>query len=124
MKHGWMIYFPCSDSLPHDFVVGVPPRGSLVKVQVKHTSVLHKSDVYKINCRKNAGSGTKQAYADEDFDFLAAFIDPLKLWYIIPNKNLPAAITLYPHRATKKGAKYEQYLEAWNLIDEYTAEKP
>jgi hypothetical protein len=49
-------------------------------------------------------------------DFVAAYIIPLDLWYILPapvTTRLHGHISLSPHR---KGHKYEPYLEAWHLL--------
>jgi PD-(D/E)XK endonuclease len=49
-------------------------------------------------------------------DFVAAYIIPLDLWYILPAQvttRLHGHISLSPHR---KGHKYEPYLEAWHLL--------
>ena len=53
--------------------------------------------------------------AQQGIDFVAAYIIPLDLWYILPapvTTRLHGHISLSPHR---KGHKYEPYLEAWHL---------
>lgn len=54
--------------------------------------------------------------SQNQIDFLAAYIIPLDLWYILPapvTARLHGHISLSPHR---KGHKYEPYLEAWHLL--------
>ena len=53
---------------------------------------------------------------ENQIDFVAAYIIPLDLWYILPapvTTRLHGHISLSPHR---KGHKYELYLEAWHLL--------
>jgi hypothetical protein len=55
-------------------------------------------------------------HTQNQIDFLAAYIIPLDLWYILPapvTTRLHGHISLSPHR---KGHKYEPYLEAWHLL--------
>jgi hypothetical protein len=52
-----------------------------------------------------------------DFDFLAAYVIPEDVWYIIPAKLVVKGrmgmIILTPGSA---GHKYEPYMEAWHLL--------
>jgi hypothetical protein len=54
-------------------------------------------------------------YGPNDFDFLAVYLIPHDLWYIIPKKDLRGRFTLvlYPNL---KNARYEPYREAWHLL--------
>jgi hypothetical protein len=57
-----------------------------------------------------------EALLQNQIDFVAAYIIPLDLWYILPapvTTRLHGHISLSPHR---KGHKYEPYLEAWHLL--------
>ena len=101
---------PYGDSENFDVVVGRP--GKFVGVQVKST-VFRRSNGYLCN----ASPSNCQAYAAGAFDFLAAYIVPENVWYIIPAKLIhgKASIMLYPNMPA---AKYEQYREAWNLLQE------
>ena len=52
----------------------------------------------------------------EEIDFVAAYIIPLDLWYIIPAGVVAmrkGSIWLAPW---KRQSKYERYLEAWHLL--------
>ncbi len=93
-----------------DVVVGRP--GKFVGAQVKSTS-FKQSNGY--HC--NLATHHHQAYAAGAFDFLAAYIVPENVWYIIPAKLIhgKGSIMLYPNQPT---TKYEQYREAWNLLRE------
>ena len=101
---------PYGDSENFDVVVGRP--GKFVGVQVKSTS-FRQSNGY--HC--SLAAGNHQAYAAGSFDFLAAYVVPENVWYIIPAQltHGKATIMLYPNVPT---AKYEQYREAWELLQE------
>jgi hypothetical protein len=67
--------------------------------------------------RRASKSEAQPRPPDQDqIDFVAAYIIPLDLWYILPalvTTRLHGHISLSPHR---KGHKYEPYLEAWYLL--------
>jgi hypothetical protein len=55
----------------------------------------------------------------EEIDFVAAYIIPLDLWYIIPAAVVAkrkGSIWLSPWRRQNK---YERYLEAWHLLQRW-----
>jgi hypothetical protein len=69
------------------------------------------------NSRVRCASRSEAVEHDQNqIDFVAAYIIPLDLWYILPapvTTRLHGHISLSPHR---KGHKYEPYLEAWHLL--------
>jgi ketosteroid isomerase-like protein len=56
-------------------------------------------------------------YARGAFDFLAAYVIPEDVWYIIPAKKLAGRgyVTLC---SDSEGANFEEYREAWHLLRE------
>jgi len=60
--------------------------------------------------------GTRQLgpYSGDPFDFVAAYLIPEDLWYIIPAEKFQGqgSIALYPKL---KNSKYGRYKEAWHL---------
>ncbi len=101
---------PYGDSENFDVVVGRP--GKFVGVQVKSTA-FRKNNGYQ--CSLTAAN--HKAYAAGAFDFLAAYIIPENVWYIVPAKLIHGkrSIILCPNLPV---ARYEQYREAWNLLQE------
>ena len=66
--------------------------------------------------RASKSEAQPPTHAENQIDFVAAYIIPLDLWYILPapvTTRLHGHISLSPHR---KGHKYEPYLEAWHLL--------
>ena len=106
-EHGIPINKPWGEMNTFDFVVGKTRR--FVSVQVKSTTEKLKTG-YVCTIR----SGHK-AYPLGSFDFVAAYVIPEDVWYIIPAHLIQGkeCITLYPN---SKKAKYEPYREAWHLL--------
>jgi hypothetical protein len=60
--------------------------------------------------------GKRLVHVLEEIDFVAAYLIPLDLWYIIPARvvaTLKGSIWLAPW---KRQSKYERYLEAWHSL--------
>jgi hypothetical protein len=110
---GLAVSRPWGDSKSFDFVVGKP--GKFVGVQVKSTTA-EEGGGYLCCIR---GRGNK-AYARGSFDFLAAYVVPEDVWYIIPAEKVAAkeSIALC---SQSKHAKFEEYREAWHLLREASA---
>jgi hypothetical protein len=67
----------------------------------------------------NVTSGRHRYYTEKDIDFLAAYIGPPDIWYIIPVHLIQstAAIVISPGaRLKQRGMRFESYREAWHLL--------
>jgi len=110
LKRNIPIYQPIADMYGVDFIVGSDP---LIKVQVKTTS---KADTryesktsYKIQCRHGANC---KAYTDQ-FDYMAAYLMPLDVWYLIPISELnKTTIRVNPDSLGCKFNKYKSDFKA------------
>jgi len=109
-ERGLGVSKPWGESTPYD--VAVEQGGRFMRVQVKST-------IYKVGksyvCNTRPDSDLKP-YTMAEIDFLAAYVIPMNLWYIVPAKiatALKGNIWLSPH---KRGHKYERFLEAWELF--------
>ena len=109
---------PWGDCRAYD--VGIEHGENFLRVQVKSTT-----------CRSGAGyscqllphRGKKQDYSLSQIDLFAAYVIPVKAWYLIP-----ASLVLGVRRITsvvlcpvvpptkKKSYRYECYREAWSLL--------
>jgi len=109
VEHRLPVSRPWGDSNSFDFVVGTP--GHFVSVQVKSTT-LKNGGGYVCSVRKNNAK-----YARGSFDFLAAYVIPEDVWYIIPAKKLAGrgCVTLCSNSGE---ANFEEYREAWHLLRE------
>jgi hypothetical protein len=106
---------PWGDSLAYDFTVDMGSR--IVRVQVKCTIFRLKTRPGGYVCGlKSSG----KPYKKNSFDFVAAYVIPEDVWYIIPEKKVRGmySVVLYPKL---ESSKYNQYKEAWHLL---SGEKP
>jgi hypothetical protein len=107
---GFAVTKPWGESGRYD--VGVEYGGRYMRVQVKST-IYKIGNAYVCNTRpENHG----RLYTVEQIDFMAAYVIPADVWYILPARvatALKGNIWLSPH---KKGHKYERFMEAWGLL--------
>lgn len=112
---GLTVIRPWGDSLHYDMVVEW--EGCLLRVQVKST-MRRRSNSYYFTLR-----GAIHRYTREDFDFLAAYLIPEDVWYIIPSDIALTNINQICITPGSSTSRYEPYREAWQLLKErcYTA---
>ncbi len=109
-EEGLYVLKPWGDKR-YDFAVDY--EGKFRRVQVKSTRFkLKRCRCYICNTRP---SHPAKLYTPEQIDFVAAYIIPLDIWYILPAKVvvLQGKVALTP---SHEGHKYEPYMEAWNLL--------
>ncbi len=105
---GLSVSKPWGDSERYDLIVGSGSR--LSRVQVKSTQHEHVGQYrYSISTYRH---GT--LYTEAEIDFLAVYIVPLNIWYIIPVKAClnHRNLRFYPGSKNSRG-RYEKYREAW-----------
>ena len=110
---GFGVLFPWGESSRYD--VGLEWEGRYVRVQVKST-IYKIGNAYVCNTRPD---NDDRPYTMEQIDYLAAYVIPENVWYIVPARvatRLKGNIWLSPH---KKGHKYEQFKEAWELLKDH-----
>ena len=106
---GLRVIKPWGDSSRYDFVV--EQGGRFLRVQVKSTSVRQDKSYC---CHLNTGK--QKPYTKDEIDFIAAYIIPKDIWYIMPIEvagKRTSGIILSPHLKTSKHARYK---EAWHLL--------
>jgi hypothetical protein len=107
---GFGLLQPWGESSRYD--VGVEWEGRFMRVQVKST-IYKVGNAYVCNTRPD---DDKKPYTVREIDFLAAYVIPVNVWYIVPAgvaTRLKGNIWLSPH---KKGHKYERFMEAWEVM--------
>jgi len=106
-ERGFCVAKPWGETAAYDFAV--EHEGRFVRVQVKSTMFKDRGG-YSCSVR-----GCRGPYTGDPFDFVAAYLIPEDLWYIIPEKKIrgQGSIALYPKL---ERAKYGPYKEAWNLL--------
>ena len=85
MEKEWIVLKPIGDRLPFDFCLLI--NGKLVKIQVKTAWYDSKRKNYVIDTRKtltNSREIKRKKYTLEDVDFIIAYIQSSKVFYIFP----------------------------------------
>jgi hypothetical protein len=106
-EHGLHVTKPWGETLEYDFIV--EREAKFVRVQVKSTGFKDRSG-YSCAVRRCRG-----AYEGNPFDFLAVYLVPEDLWYIIPEEVVHGkkSVAIYPQL---KKSKYGAYREAWGWL--------
>ncbi len=106
-EHGLCITKPWGEMAHYDFAI--EHQGHFVRVQVKST-MYKRQGTYVCNVLANNGP-----YGANQIDFVAAYVIPADLWYIIPAHAFQRQchVHLSPHLKT---SKYGRYREAWHLL--------
>jgi hypothetical protein len=79
-------------------------------VQVKST-VLQQGEAYRCVIRSRV-----KLYTAKDIDFLACYLVPEDLWYIIPRDQAVRAHSRLYLNPYVRSNSYFRYLEAWHLL--------
>src|SRR5437868_11286982 len=91
-EHGLSILRPWGDSSPYD--IAIAHGGTLLRVQIKSTLCRHSAGAYKCHIDSN-----KVPYRPGLLDFIAAYVIPAEVWYIVPFDATP-----YLYSSTYAGA--------------------
>jgi len=104
---GLQVTKPWGETAHYDFAV--EDEGVFSRVQVKSTIF---KDRGGYSCSVRGASGP---YEGDAFDYLAVYVIPEDVWYIIPAELVTGqgSVALYPEL---RGAKYGRYKEAWWLL--------
>lgn len=114
------VFTPLGDYLPQDCLV-MNQAGKIFKVQIKGTKdkVFDKANggLGRYMITTATGTSKKMTLDCTKVDILAAYIEAIPTWYIIPCLEINQAIriSLYAHNPSSK-AKHEKYREAWDLF--------
>lgn len=107
---GFRVAKPLGDSCRYDVLIDNPT--GFHRVQVKST-IVRERDAYRCVYYSSAGY---HSYSPRDFDFLAAYVIPEDVWFIIPAGAITTStITLDPLRRYP-GNRFRRYREAWRLL--------
>jgi len=116
-SHGLKIAKTMGESARYDVIV--EGGGRLLRIQVKSTSYRNPGCQGYL-CSVHPNSKTRP-YTRRQFDFLAAYIIPEDVWYIIPSRRVVRRnnhiIILDPSNPRQK---YKRYKEAWHLLTRNT----
>jgi PD-(D/E)XK endonuclease len=112
---------PFGDSGPYDVAIDIGER--LIRVQVKSTmrrapkqTPHHRTGAFIASMRHSSA----QRYRQSEFDYLAVYVIPRDIWYIIPAAVATPKfnIRVWPGNPANQ---FERYRDAWHLLRESTA---
>jgi hypothetical protein len=106
-ERGLRVSKPWGETSRYDFVV--ESAEGFLRVQVKSTTFVDRGGY---SCSVRGASGP---YKGDEFDFVAVYLIPVDLWYIVPAQLIrgQGSIALYPRLGR---SKYRAYREAWHLL--------
>jgi hypothetical protein len=115
-EHGLSINKPWGDNSRYDFAL--EHAGKFPRMQVKSTTC-RVGRSYICNLRATGN----HFYTEREIDFVAAYIVPKNIWYILPFDVVAktCSVILSPHL---KVSKHGIYQEAWHLLRGEEAAKP
>ncbi len=108
MEQGLPLSKPWGESSGYDFAVE-QESGRIVRVQVKST-IAREGEGYTCCLKDSRGP-----YRGNKFDFVAAYVIPENLWYIVPARKVKGQWSMGLHPELEV-SKYGAYLEAWHLL--------
>jgi len=108
LREGLRLARPWGESSGYDFVVD-QECGKMVRVQVKST-IFREGSGYSCTLKDSKGP-----YRKNSFEFVAAYVIPEDVWFILPEKKVRGmwSVGLYPKL---ENSKYGEYMEAWDLL--------
>ena len=111
---GFHVAKPWGDSERYDFILD--SGGRLWRVQLKCTEVLHARG-YEVQPIYGVYGKGKAGYTEDEIDILVVHIGPRDVWYVLPVEAFVFCKNLrfYPDIACK-GARWESYREAWQVM--------
>ena len=111
--HGFIVTKPWGDSAPYDFILEKNRR--FVRVQVKSTYYRRgRNTGYMCMVRGSIAAGP---YKAGDFEFLAAYVIPKDLWFIIPINEILGKKAVFLGSAKPRMSRIETCREAWHLLE-------
>lgn len=111
IREGLCVTRPWGDSARYDFIVDCD--GQLLRIQVKSTAHQKRGHY----CFMNSSADYRKFYSAKEVDYLALYVIPLDLWYIIPMRKVGRrhAIPVYPNVARSRG-RFERFRNRWALL--------
>lgn len=120
LEKGYDLFLPAGDNLPIDCIVQ-NGAGKLYKVQIKGTASVNREGGRNANSKRfkvlaATGQSSKMSMDCTKVDILAAYVQPVDTWYIIPCLEIGAkSIWFYPYQENSKSMS-ERFKEQWDLF--------
>ena len=103
-KLGFQVAMPWGDSERYDFVVWAEQGGPIFRVQVKGTGRLYRRgyEVQPVHATRRRG---KRRYTAKEIDVVAAHVQPVDVWYLLPIAAVGRAKSLRFYRTSRAGGR-------------------
>jgi hypothetical protein len=113
---GFGVAKPYGDKEYYDFILDSGER--FWRVQVKSTSYTEPDrSPYVVNACHNDKGRKVKAYQAAEVDFIAVYLVPIDIWYIVPVNQLGALRSLRLYPSGCHGAdRFEAFRKAWHLM--------
>jgi hypothetical protein len=109
---GFSVSKPYGESARYDFIVDSGSR--LVRIQVKSVrDVSRQISNYKVTV---VTGRERRPYTTDEIDFVAAYVIPEDIWYMVPVKAINGNCLLLAPQIFRSRGRWEQYREAWQLL--------
>ncbi|HKW16026.1 MAG TPA: group I intron-associated PD-(D/E)XK endonuclease [Terriglobales bacterium] len=106
---------PCNEGERYDFIARA--HNVCWRVQVKSASKKSVSrHHYRVKTAGGRSRGRPTPYSATEIDFLVAYIQPENIWYVFPAIVIEGRRDICVSPGSKRST-YEQYREAWKLMD-------
>jgi hypothetical protein len=122
LEKGYDLFLPAGDNLPIDCIVQ-NGAGKLYRVQIKGTASENREGGrtgkkrYKVLAA--TGQSSKMSIDCTKVDILAAYVEPVNTWYIIPCLEIGAkSVWFYPHIENSRSMT-ERFKEEWDLFKKF-----
>lgn len=110
--NGFTVLQPYSQHTSYD--LAIDNGSNIIRIQVKTTTkkCSRNNNGYRFSC--SYGSEEKKKYNKDDVDFIAAYIVPLEIFYIVPIEIINSKnFKVYPDKLCHK---YSKYKENWDIL--------
>ena len=110
---------PWGETAPYDFAVeGLFHHFNTVQVKSVGWTKSDRPGLYHVFCcRGNVSRGKRVSYSPEEVHYLAVYLIPEDLWYIIPIRALRGVKGFYLRpKNPRKVSRFERYREAWHQL--------
>lgn len=123
LSRGIKISTPLQEDSKYDFLLDY--NNNIVRVQLKSCFKARKDIVKKGIYRSiyyryfmRLCSNNRKNYTAKEVDFIICFIEPTKIYYILPIKIAHKISSFTINSTNEKNSKYDKYKNAWHLLSE------
>lgn len=118
MEHGYRLTKPWGMHSPYDLVIDL--GGRFMSVQVKSTTYQRRRGDHQRDGRfaVSLSAYGRPKYGIRDFQYLAVYVIPRDVWYIIPFELVRGRQGILLRPDDPPGHGYERFREAWHLLRE------